>query len=93
MRMLATGRRASPTLWLHRAGALRSPPRAEGFTLLEILVVMVIIGVLATMVSLSISGRAVDDRMQAESRRVEELLRLASDQAQALGTPRRVSSS
>lgn len=46
---------------------------------------MVIIGVLASLVSLSVGGRAVDDRMQAESRRVEELLRLASDEAQALG--------
>lgn len=59
--------------------------RAAGFTLLEILVVMVVIGVLATLVSLSVSGRAVDDRMQAESRRLEELLRLASDEAQAKG--------
>ncbi|THD03182.1 type II secretion system protein GspH [Panacagrimonas perspica] len=56
-----------------------------GFTLIEILIVMVIIGVLATMVSLSIKGRAVDDRMQAESRRLEQLLRMASDEAQALG--------
>lgn len=59
--------------------------RATGFTLLEILVVMVVIGVLATLVSLSVSGRAVDDRMQSESRRLEELLRLASDEAQAKG--------
>lgn len=56
-----------------------------GFTLLELLVVMVIIGVLATLVSLTVSGRAVDDRMQAESRRLEQLLQLASDEAQAKG--------
>lgn len=60
-------------------------PHQCGFTLLEILVVMVVIGVLATLVSLSVSGRAVDDRMQAESRRLEQLLRLASDEAQAKG--------
>jgi len=65
--------------------ARRGRPHAAGFTLIEILIVMVIIGVLATMVSLSISGRAVDDRMQAESRRLEQLLRMASDEAQALG--------
>jgi general secretion pathway protein H len=65
---------------------MRVPPRSgAGFTLLEIMVVMVIIGVLATLVSLSVSGRAVDDRMEAESRRLEQLLRLASDEAQAKG--------
>jgi general secretion pathway protein H len=65
---------------------MRVPPRpSAGFTLLEILVVMVIIAVLATLVSLSVSGRAVDDRMEAESRRLEQLLRIASDEAQAKG--------
>lgn len=57
----------------------------KGFTLLELLVVMVIIGVLASMVGLSVGGRATDDRMQAESQRLELLLRLASDEAQAKG--------
>lgn len=64
---------------------MRAPRGASGFTLLELLVVMVIIGVLAGMVSLSVSGRAVEDRMQAESRRMMELVRLASDEAQAKG--------
>ena len=65
---------------------MRVPPRSSaGFTLLEIMVVMVIIAVLATLVSLSVSGRAVDDRMEAESRRLEQLFRIASDEAQAKG--------
>lgn len=59
--------------------------RSVGFTLIELLIVLVIIGVLATMVSLSVGGRATEDRMQADSRRVEALLRLASDEAQAKG--------
>jgi general secretion pathway protein H len=57
----------------------------NGFTLIELLVVLVIIGVLATLVSLSVSGRATDDRMQAESRRLEQIFRLASDEAQVNG--------
>ncbi|MGQ0619400.1 MAG: type II secretion system minor pseudopilin GspH [Panacagrimonas sp.] len=67
------------------AGSRLGSRPAAGFTLLELLVVLVIIGVLATMVSLSVSGRAVEDRMQADSRRVEALLKLASDEAQAKG--------
>lgn len=63
----------------------RAPDSSAGFTLLEIMVVMVIIAVLATLVSLSVSGRAVDDRMEAESRRLEQLFRIASDEAQAKG--------
>jgi general secretion pathway protein H len=59
--------------------------RAPGFTLIELLVVLIIIGVLATLVSLSVSGRATDDRMQAESRRLEQIFRLASDEAQVNG--------
>ncbi|HKY91794.1 MAG TPA: type II secretion system minor pseudopilin GspH [Nevskiaceae bacterium] len=59
--------------------------RAPGFTLIELLVVLVIIGVLATLVGLSVSGRATDDRMQAESRRLEQIFRLASDEAQVNG--------
>lgn len=63
-----------------------APPRSSGgFTLLEIMVVMVIIAVLATLVSLSVSGRAVDDRMEAEAKRLEQLFRIASDEAQAKG--------
>lgn len=58
---------------------------SAGFTLIEILIVMVIIAVLAGLVSLSVSGRAVDDRMEAESRRLEQLFRIASDEAQAKG--------
>ena len=65
-----------------RTVALR---RVAGFTLIEIMVVMVIIAVLASLVTLSVSGRAVDDRMEAESRRLEQLFRIASDEAQAKG--------
>lgn len=57
----------------------------RGFTLIEILVVMLIIGILATAISLSVGHRTVEDRMEAESRRMEQLLRLAFDEALAKG--------
>lgn len=57
----------------------------QGFTLIELLVVMVIIGVLAVSLTLSVSGRSVEDRMEADARRVQRLLRLASDEALAKG--------
>ena len=54
---------------------------ARGFTLLEILVVIVIIGVMATLAVLSIGNRTLDDRMAVEARRLQELLVLAGDEA------------
>jgi general secretion pathway protein H len=62
--------------------ALRTPARrAGGFTLLEIMVVAMIIGVLASFAVLSIGSRALDDRMETEARRLQELLTLAADEA------------
>lgn len=74
--------RFSSPLTPHSAARRRD---LTGFTLIEIMVVMVIIGVLATMISLSIGGRSTDDRMQAEARRLQQLIRFAADEAQAKG--------
>ena len=54
---------------------------ARGFTLLEILVVVIIIGVMATLVVLSIGSRTLDDRLATEARRLQELFALAADEA------------
>jgi general secretion pathway protein H len=56
-----------------------------GFTLIEIMVVIVIIGILATFVSLSIGNRTNDDRLQSESKRMQQLIAFAAEQAQIQG--------
>ena len=57
----------------------------QGFTLIEILVVVFIIGVILGFATLSLSGRALDDKAQEEARRLAEVLRLARDEASMTG--------
>ena len=53
----------------------------HGFTLLELMVVLVIIGVILTFVGLSGSGDSRAEQMQREMRRLAALIEMASEEA------------
>ena len=57
------------------------PDPAAGFTLFELLIVILIIGVMLTFAVLSIGSRARDDRLETEARRLQQLLVLAAEEA------------
>jgi general secretion pathway protein H len=59
-------------------------PRAssdQGFTLLEILMVLAIVGIVVTFAVLSISGKSEEARMHAAADRLQAVFRLAADEA------------
>ena len=53
----------------------------NGFTLIEIMVVMVIISVILSFVTLSIGGRGLAQKMEQEAQRLTYLLKLAHQEA------------
>jgi general secretion pathway protein H len=55
--------------------------RASGFTLLEVLVVMVIIGIITTMAAISVNVLGGDHQMQTEAERLQAILTQAREDA------------
>lgn len=54
---------------------------SAGFTLLELLVVLFIIGISVTFAVLSFSGSGIDSRLKNEAHRLQQVMRLASEEA------------
>jgi general secretion pathway protein H len=75
----ATGTSSSPLP--RRATA----PRASGFTLLEVLVVMVIIGIITTMAVVSVRVLGGDHEMDEQARRLQAVLQQAREDAMLEG--------
>ncbi len=65
---------------------LRKPRHSAGFTLLELMVVLVLIGIIFSFAVLSLKRDAWAESMQMESRRLTALLQLARDEAILTGT-------
>ena len=55
--------------------------RSAGFTLLELMVVLVLMGIIFSFAVLSLRGTDISDLMEQETRRLAALLELASDEA------------
>ncbi len=61
------------------------PSHGSGFTLIEVLVVIVIIGIISAVVLLGLGNLGDDRDLQTEARRITSLIEMASDEATLQG--------
>lgn len=73
-----------------RAGAIASGTGRGGFTLLELILVLVIVGALAALIGTRLGTGLAGDRLVVAARDLAATLRLASDRAQLSGRRHRV---
>ena len=65
--------------------AAARPRYGSGFTLIEVLVVVTIIGIISAVVVLSLGNLGDDRELQTEARRITSLIEMASDEATLQG--------
>lgn len=78
---LATGISTRPTAVSAMALLARPNSRCRGFTLIEVLVVVVIVGIISAVVLMSTTLVRDDRELQQEAKRLSSLIALASDEA------------
>ena len=81
MLILATGILSRPFPTRLAGRTKLSNARAHGFSLLELLVVIVIIAILFTFTTLAIRGTSPEELLQTEARRLDRLLQVALEEA------------
>jgi general secretion pathway protein H len=65
--------------------AAARPSHGSGFTLIEVLVVVTIIGIISAVVVLGVGNLGDDRELQTEARRITSLIEMASDEATLQG--------